>query len=95
MELTTSWKEEGIQEGLQRGFSQGMQQGIQQGIHQGLEQGIQQGEYRALIRLLTRRFQTLPADVLARIEAAQPEQLEQWLDNTLDATTLDDVFRNH
>ncbi|MBT9100039.1 DUF4351 domain-containing protein [Methylovulum psychrotolerans] len=83
MELTTSWKEEGIQEGLQRGFSQGMQQ------------GIQQGEYRALIRLLTRRFQALPADVLARIEAAQPEQLEQWLDNTLDATTLDDVFRNH
>jgi len=67
MELTTSWKEE----------------------------GIQQGEYRALKRLLTRRFQTIPDDVLARIETAQPEQLGQWLENTLDAITLDDVFRSH
>jgi flagellar biosynthesis/type III secretory pathway protein FliH len=75
MELTTSWKEEGIQ--------------------QGLKQGFHQGEYHALKRLLTRRFQTLPADVLARIETAPVEQLEQWLDNTLDAVTLEDVFRSH
>jgi flagellar biosynthesis/type III secretory pathway protein FliH len=79
MELTTSWKEEGIQIGIQ----------------QGLKQGFHQGEYHALKRLLTRRFQTLPDDVLARIEAAPQEQLEQWLDNTLDAATLEDVFRNH
>nr|WP_251827693.1 DUF4351 domain-containing protein [Methylovulum psychrotolerans] len=83
MELTTSWKEEGIQ------------LGIQQGIEQGLKQGFHQGEYHALKRLLTRRFQTLPDEVLARIEAAPSEQLEQWLDNTLDAATLEDVFRNH
>jgi hypothetical protein len=71
MELTTSWKEEGI------------------------KQGFHQGEYHMLKRLLTRRFQTLPDEVLARIEAAPSEQLEQWLDNTLDAATLEDVFRPH
>jgi flagellar biosynthesis/type III secretory pathway protein FliH len=87
MELTTSWKEEGIQLGIQ--------QGIEQGIEQGLKQGFHQGEYHALKRLLTRRFQTLPDEVLARIEAAPIEQLEQWLDNTLDAATLEDVFRSH
>jgi len=91
MELTTSWKEEGIQLGIQ----QGLKQGIEQGIVKGIEQGIQQGETRLFKRLLTRRFQTLPDDVLARIEAAAPEQLEQWLDNILNAATLDDVFRSH
>ncbi|ASF48094.1 DUF4351 domain-containing protein [Methylovulum psychrotolerans] len=91
MELTTSWKEEGIQIGIQ----QGIEQGIERGMEQGLKQGFHQGEYHALKRLLTRRFQTLPDDVLARIEAAPQEQLEQWLDNTLDAATLEDVFRTH
>jgi flagellar biosynthesis/type III secretory pathway protein FliH len=71
MELTTSWKEEGIQ------------------------LGIQQGESRLLKRQLLRRFQTLPDEVQARIETASPEQLGQWADNILEATTLDEVFKNH
>ncbi|MDD5272292.1 MAG: DUF4351 domain-containing protein [Methylovulum sp.] len=83
MELTTSWKEEGIQ------------LGIQQGIEQGIEKGIQQGESRLLKRQLIRRFQTLPDEVQARIETASPEQLGQWADNILEATTLDDVFKTH
>jgi len=83
MELTTSWKEEGLQLGLQ----QGLQEGLQQGLHQ--------GESTALKRLLTRRFKILPPDVLLRIEQAVPEQLESWIENTLDATTLDEVFKDH
>lgn len=79
MELTTSWKEEGLQQGLQKG----------------LQKGLQQGETKALKRLLTRRFQTIPPEVLARIEQALPGQLEIWIENTLDAVTMDDVFKDH
>ena len=79
MELTTSWKEEGLQLGLQ----------------QGLQQGIKQGESLVLKRLLTRRFKSIPPDVLLRIEQAVPEQLETWIENTLDATTLEEVFKDH
>ena len=71
MELTTSWKEEGLQ------------------------QGLQQGETTALKRLLTRRFKTIPSEVLMRIEQAVPGQLETWIENTLDAATLEDVFKDH
>ncbi|ASF46722.1 DUF4351 domain-containing protein [Methylovulum psychrotolerans] len=91
MELTTSWKEEGIQLGIQ----QGLKQGIEKGIEQGIEQGIQQGESRLLKRQLIRRFRTLPDELQARIETASPEQLGQWADNILEATTLDDVFKSH
>jgi flagellar biosynthesis/type III secretory pathway protein FliH len=91
MELTTSWKEEGIQLGIQ----QGLKQGIEKGIEQGIEQGIQQGESRLLKRQLLRRFRTLPDELQARIETASPEQLGQWADNILEATTLDDVFKSH
>lgn len=87
MELTTSWKEEGLQQGLQ--------QGLEQGLQQGLEQGRRVGERSVLKRLLIRRFTTLPAEVLSRIEQAVPEQLEQWIENTLDATSLEDVFREN
>jgi len=79
MELTTSWKEEGLQ----------------QGLHEGLQQGLHEGEAIALKRLLTRRFKELPAEVLTRIEQAVPAQLEQWIENTLDAATLEDVFKRH
>jgi len=33
--------------------------------------------------------------VLLRIEQAVPEQLETWIENTLDATTLEEVFKDH
>ncbi len=45
-----------------------------------------------LQRLLTRRFGPLPADCVARIQAASSGQLEQWSDQVLDARTLAEVF---
>ncbi len=75
MQLTTSWKEEGLQQGLQ--------------------QGLHDGEVTALKRLLHRHFQVIPEEIVARIDGALPEQLEQWIEKTLDAATLDDVFKTH
>lgn len=83
MELTTSWEEQGIQKGLQ------------QGLLQGLRQGVLQSETSILKRLLVRRFNTIPADFMTRIDGAQPEQLEQWIENTLDAPSLEAVFKDH
>lgn len=38
------------------------------------------------------RFGPLSAEVLARIEGADLDQLERWADNILDARSLDEVF---
>ena len=65
----------------------------QKGIEKGLEQGIEKGEALLLQRQLTRRFGTLPSDVVGRIAGATAAQLEQWGDRVLDAASLEEVFR--
>ena len=72
--------------------AEGMQKGMQQGMQQGIQQGMQQGEALALQKLITRRFGTIAPDVLIKITAASKEQLDVWLDQVLDADSLNDLF---
>ena len=65
----------------------------QQVFLEGLEQGIRLGEASALKRQLIWRFKVVPPEILDRIEQAMPEQVEQWLDNLLEADTLEAVFK--
>lgn len=60
----------------------------------GLEEGILQGEVAMLIRLLTHKFGTIPAEYQKRIEDADAKSLLRWSENILEAKTLADVFRN-
>lgn len=57
------------------------------------QRGIEKGEALLLQRQLTRRFGTLPSDVVGRIAGATAAQLEQWGDRVLDAARLEEVFR--
>ena len=59
---------------------------------EGMQQGMQQGEALALQRLLSKRFGSIPAGIGARIAGASSEQIEVWLDQVLDARSLDDLF---
>jgi hypothetical protein len=56
------------------------------------DRGVIQGERKALLRLLARRFGTLPDSVKARIDGAGSEDLKRWIDRILDAASLDEVF---
>lgn len=42
---------------------------------------------------MRRRFGPLDASVEARPKAATPAEVDQWIDNILDARSLDEVFR--
>ena len=75
--------------------SQAREEGIHQGIEQGVQQGMVQGERTALLRLLQRRFGELDAGTEERVANAGVDQLNQWLDNVLDARTLAEVFSEH
>jgi hypothetical protein len=55
-------------------------------------EGVQQGESLALQKLLTKRFGAMPADILEKIAAASPAQIDTWLDQVLDARSLDELF---
>jgi hypothetical protein len=51
-----------------------------------------EGEALALQKLLKKRFGAVPSDVLAKISAASLEQIDGWLDQVLDARSLEDLF---
>jgi hypothetical protein len=60
---------------------------------QWLQEGRLEGEAALLLRLLERRFGTLPAGARDRVAAADAAALEAWGLRVLDAASLDDVLR--
>ena len=59
---------------------------------EGRQQGRQEGERAVIARLLRRRFGELPSAISAQLRSASEAELEAWVDNVLDATTLQEVF---
>ena len=82
----------GLEQGLEQGLERGMEQGLEQGLERGLERGVLKGEQKTLRRLLERRFHALPDWVIERISQASEAELEQWLDNVLDAANIEAIF---
>ena len=72
----------------------GMELGKEIGKEIGMELGIQTAEQKTLQRQIQRRFKNLPDWACERINQATSAQLEQWLDNILDAATIEDTFTN-
>lgn len=64
----------------------------QEVVEEGCQEGRQEGEQILLQRMLTRRFGEIPDWAQKRLLQAGPEQLEQWADRLLDASTLDALF---
>jgi hypothetical protein len=75
------------------GIEKGIQEGIQQGVQQGIQQGVQQGEGTMLIRLLERKFKTVPENYRQHIETASPEDLLEWAEKVLISQSIEEVFR--
>ena len=87
MELTTTWKEEGIQIGRQ----EGRQEGIQIGKQEGKLEGKQEGTQSVVLRQLTRRFGALAATEQAQIGVLPLPALEQLAEDLLDFGGVDDL----
>ena len=58
----------------------------------GLAEGEARGRAESLIHLLQRRFGPLSPAVQARIAAAASDELGNWLDQVLDAPSLEAIF---
>ena len=77
MELTTSWKEEGLQEGRE----------------QGREQGRQEERLALVLRLLQRRCGSLPPAAEARVRGLSAPQLEDLAEALLEFSSWSDLER--
>jgi predicted transposase YdaD len=71
---------------------QWLQEGELKGRQEGELKGILKGESALLIRLLERRFGTLPGWAHDRVAAADAAALEEWSLRVLDAASLDEVL---
>ncbi len=67
-----------------RYFSQGRQAGV--------EIGQRQGQCAVLIRLAEQRFGAMPAESRVRVEAADAQTVDRWLDRLLTASSLDELL---
>ena len=56
--------------------------------------GKQEGEMLALQRLLSKRFEAIPADITRLISNAPLEAIERWFDRAIDARQLSDIFKD-
>lgn len=62
------------------------------GLERGERIGIQKGEIAILLRLLQRKFKTIPNDYCLQMEKANTEDLLKWSDRLLECQTIDEVF---
>jgi len=68
-----------------------LQEGERKGRQEGLEKGLQR-QRQTLLRMLERKFGTLPPHCQTRLAQADAGQLQEWTLNVLDAQRLEDVF---
>ena len=69
-----------------------MEQGEARGKALGIEEGEARGKAHTLARLVSLSFGPLSHSVQERIDHADVEQLDQWTDLVLNATSLEDIF---
>jgi flagellar biosynthesis/type III secretory pathway protein FliH len=70
----------------------GAEQLIEMGKKEGMQQGELNGERMVLRRQLLKRFGSIPSNYIEKLDNASQEILLEWIDNVIEAKTLDDVF---
>ena len=63
-----------------------------EGMAQGLSQGVSRGKADLLLRLMRRQFDNVPPAVEQRVLMAEADDLDQWGEAILGASTIEDVF---
>jgi len=58
----------------------------------GMQKGMQKGEASLLLRLMHLKFGKVDAQILAKIESADADQLLIWSEHILSAKTVEDIF---
>ena len=66
--------------------------GVRKGVREGVRKGVRKGRVKSLLQLLAARFGEPPAEVTARVEAADERDLERWAVRVLTAPTPEDVL---
>jgi len=77
---------------LRRGMQQGLEQGLEQGIEQGRAQGRMEGEQTVVMRLIEKRFGSVPSWARQRLETMSAGEIEETALRLLDAQSLENLL---
>jgi hypothetical protein len=95
MEVINPWVEKGIKQGRIDGELLGLQKGesigLQKGELIGLQKGKLEGEQKVILKLLQKRFGSVPAEVEDSIKKLNLEGLESFAEAIFDFANIDDV----
>lgn len=73
-------------------MQEGREEGRSEGREEGRSEGVLEGKRDALLRLLRKKFGSVPAEVVARVQATTSvEPLDALFDQVLESSSLDDV----
>ena len=72
--------------------SKGIEEGRQEGIQEGIKEGYLIHARDSLKELLKLKFGELPETVIASIDAADQQQLDEWTKQVLETTELKQMF---
>ena len=81
---------------LEDSFDRWEMQARSKGIEEGIQEGIQKGQLiharDSLKELLKLKFGELPETVVTSIDAADQQQLDEWIKQIVEATELKQMF---
>jgi len=65
---------------------------ITKGRQEGRQEGMQQGAMKTLFKIIEKRFGSVSHDIESRIKSASASQIEAWIDTSLDADNIQQIF---
>jgi len=94
MTLMQQLLEKGRKEGVLEGEALGLRRGEQLGLQRGEQLGRLEGKRAMLRTQIQRKFMMLPTYAEQCIQNADDDQLDDWIENILDAKSIDDLLRS-
>ncbi|OGO97583.1 MAG: hypothetical protein A3F41_06180 [Coxiella sp. RIFCSPHIGHO2_12_FULL_44_14] len=94
-EYITTAERIGIKKGLEEGMrlaKEKQQEYITTAERIGIKKGFREGEYLLLLRLLKRKFHTVPESYQEQLRTADTETLLCWAERIFEADSLEEVF---
>jgi hypothetical protein len=83
-----------VEQGRREGREEGRLVGRLEALSEERQEGRREERREILLQLLRARFGELPEATVARVNAADLDQLKRWLDGVLSAPTLDAVLQS-
>lgn len=87
-EWTQQWKADGLAEGRAKGLAEGRVKGLAEGRAEGRTEGRTAEAAAILLKLLAKRFGSIPEWATKTVSTAELEQLEAWIEQIFDVESL-------